>query len=139
MNDGIFELEGISEVFYTCAYPTAGSFVARGRIEDKDGGFTDYTVGITVLTPRQGIEGLIEEVSDLVTGGVLNSGQGNALIAKLEAAIRQLDRGNVATAINQLESFVNQVSTLISSSVVPPDKGQLLIDTANGILAALGG
>ncbi len=85
------------------------------------------------------IAGLIAQVRALVDASVLNGGQGNALIAKLEAAIQQLERGNIATAINQLESFVNQVSALISGGVLPPEEGQPLIEAANAILAALGG
>jgi len=137
-NDGTFELVGASDTSYTCAYLTAGTFAARGRIADKDGDSTDYTVEVTVLTPRQGSEGLIEQVQVLIPG-TLNGGQGNALIAKLEAAIQQLEQGNVATAINQLESFVNQVNALISSGVLLSVEGQPLIDAANAILAALGG
>ena len=136
-NDGTFELAASSLTSYACSYPIADAFTARGRIEDKDGDSTDYTVDVTVLTPRQGIEGLIEQVQALIPGS-LNGGQGNALIAKLEAAIRQLERGNVATAINQLESFINQVSALISGGILPPEEGQSLIDAANEIIAALG-
>ena len=60
-------------------------------------------------------------------------------MAKLDAAIKQLERGNVATAINQLEAFVNQVNAMISSGVLSPEEGQPLIDAADAILAALGG
>ena len=137
-NDGTFEVSDTTAATYSCAYPASGAFTARGRIQDKDGGFTDYTVGITVLTPRQGTEGLIEQVQALILGR-LNSGQGNALIAKLEAAIGQLDRGNINAAINQLESFVNQVNDLIDTGVLPPEEGQPLIDAANQIITVLGG
>ena len=75
----------------------------------------------------------------LVTAGNLNQGQGNALIAKLEAAIQQLDRGNTQTAINQLQCFVNQMSAFIRAGTVPPAQGQPLIDAAQQIIAALGG
>jgi hypothetical protein len=138
MDDSTFEPASPSDASYTCTYPTAGTFTARGRIADKDGDFTDYTVEVTVLTPQQGTAGLIERVRDLVNHGALNGGQGNALIAKLEAAIQQLDRSNVATAIQQLESFVNQVNALIGSGVLPSAEGQLLIDAADELLAALG-
>ncbi len=132
--DGTFELAGSS---YACAFSAAGVFTPTGRIADKDGGFTDYSVSVTVLTPRQGLDGLIDQVGALVPG-TLNGGQGNALTAKLEAAIQQLDRGHVATAINQLEAFVNQVNALMSSGVLPVADGQPLVDAAQAILAALG-
>ena len=47
-NDGSFELTGSTSVTFNCPYPSSGTFTARGRIADKDGGFTDYTAGITV-------------------------------------------------------------------------------------------
>ena len=43
---------------------------------DKDGGFTDYTVQVKVLTPREGTQGLIDQVQALIPGS-LNDGQGN--------------------------------------------------------------
>jgi hypothetical protein len=135
-NDDTFELQNSSSVSFVCLYPAAGIFTARGRITDKDGGVTEYTAVITVLTPQQGAAALIAQVQALIPGS-LNGGQGNGLIAKLEAAIRQLDRGNVATAIHQLESFVNQVNAMISSGILSPEEGQPLIDAANEILAAL--
>jgi hypothetical protein len=137
--DGVFEVAGAAAMTYVCAYPAAGVFTARGRIEDKDGGYSDYTAAVTVLTPQQGIAGLIERIRDLVDRGVLNGGQGNALIAKLEAALRQLDRGKPQTAINQLEAFINQVNALIGGGVLPAEEGQPLLAAATAILAALVG
>ncbi len=49
-NDGVFELAGALQGSHACPYPLAGTFAARGRIEDKDGFFNDYTVGV-VVTP----------------------------------------------------------------------------------------
>ena len=71
--------------------------------------------------------------------GVLNRGQGNALIAKLEAAVRRLDKGNVKTATNQLRAFIKQVNGLIKARVLTPAKGQPLIDAANAIINQLSG
>jgi len=137
-DDGAFELADSPLASYACMYPVAGAFTARGRIADKDGGFTDYTVQVTVQTPQEGTEGLIVQVQALVPGS-LNYGQGNALIAKLEAAIQQLDQGNFAAAIHQLGAFINQVNALIATGELLSDEGQPLIDDANAIIAALGG
>jgi len=138
-NDDTFEVAGSKAASYTCAYPTAGSFAARGRIVDKDGGFTDYTVEVIVLTPKEAIEGLIDQVQSLIDEGALNLGQGNALIAKLEAAIQQLGRGNVKAAVNQLGAFANQVNEMNKSGILSPADGLPLLDAANAIIAALGG
>ena len=99
----------------------------------------DLDIFVRGLTPRQRIEGLIEKVKTLVAAGVLNQGQGNGLIAKLEAAIQQLEPGNTKTAINHLQALVNQMSAFIKSGTVPSAQGQPLIDVAQQIIAALGG
>ena len=47
-DDGTFEISDDSAASFVCHYPDNGTFTARGRIKDKDGGFTDYTVEVTV-------------------------------------------------------------------------------------------
>jgi len=47
-DDGTFEVTDVVEAVYDCLYPDDGDFTARGRITDKDEGFTEYTVDITV-------------------------------------------------------------------------------------------
>lgn len=44
-----------------------------------------------------------------------NGGVANSLLAKLDAAENQFRRGNVATAVNQLGAFVNELDALIRS------------------------
>lgn len=92
-NDGTFEIVESSAASHTCAYPNVGTFTARGRITDKDGGFNDYTVQVTVLTPQEGSASLVKQVQAPLIPGTLNDGQGNALIAKLEAAIQKTRPG----------------------------------------------
>ncbi len=139
-NDGTFEISDIAATTsYTCSYPTNGTFTAKGRIKGKDGDFTDYTVDIVVQTSREATGSLIEQIQTLVNAGTLNEGQGNGLIAKLEAAIQQLDKGNTNVAINQLRSFVNQVYDFMSATppLLTQTEGQALIDAANAIIATL--
>ena len=127
--DGVY----VTGLTFSTDFPTLNALQPLHR------GLRDAFVAKLVFAPCEEIACLIAQVRALVDARVLNGGQGNALIAKLEAAIQQLEQGNVATAINQLESFVNQVSALISGGALPPEEGQPLIDTANGILATLGG
>jgi hypothetical protein len=77
------------------------------------------------------------EVGDLVAQGVLNGGQGNSLTSKLDAAVRQIDRGNASAAINQLGAFINQVNALIRSGRLSPGEGQGLIGAADKIIGNL--
>ena len=73
-------------------------------------------------------------LQDLVESGVLNQGQGIALIAKLDAALAQLDKGNEIAAMNQLQAFTNQVNAFINAGILSPAEGQPLIDAAQAII-----
>jgi hypothetical protein len=48
--DGTAEIADSAEASAVCSYPDAGIFSAHGRIADKDGGFTEYTVQVQVRT-----------------------------------------------------------------------------------------
>ncbi|HEX9611223.1 MAG TPA: DNA/RNA non-specific endonuclease, partial [Gemmatimonadales bacterium] len=52
-------------------------------------------------------------VDRLVEDGMLNSGDANSLIVKLEAAAVQLDRGNPKSGVSQLDSFLNELAALV--------------------------
>jgi hypothetical protein len=67
-------------------------------------------------------------VRDLAASGVLNQGNANALLAKLNAA-----------AINQLQAFINQVQALVQSRRLTAEQGQALIDAANHRIDQLDG
>jgi pullulanase-type alpha-1,6-glucosidase len=77
---------------------------------------------------------LIEDVQALVDDGTLNQGQGNSLLAKLEAALASLARGNSRAAANQLYAFVSEVEALVSGGVLPPETGQALTTAAEDII-----
>jgi hypothetical protein len=88
-------------------------------------------------SPVEITENLITDIETLVAMDVLNQGQGNALTAKLRAAIKKMEQGNVNTAINQLQAFINQVNALINGGTLTPAEGQPLLDAANNIINAL--
>jgi hypothetical protein len=77
---------------------------------------------------------LIDKIVQLVNTGILNQGQGNALIVKLNHALIKLDNGEINNAINILNGFVNQVSDFISEWILTLEQGQSLIATANDIV-----
>jgi pullulanase-type alpha-1,6-glucosidase len=81
---------------------------------------------------------LQQDVTNLVNSGVLNNGQGNALLAKLRAAAQQVDRGNTTPAINQIGAFLEQVEDFLAEGLLTADQAAALTDAAEGILEALG-
>ena len=107
-NDGTFEVVDTAAPSHVCDYPISGTYDAHGRINDKDGGFTDYVATITVQTPAEAIGTLITTVESYN----LPAGIENSLIVKLETAQQILTDGNPNndhTAINSLQSFINAV------------------------------
>ncbi len=137
--DGTFEVAASPATNHSCSYPAAGTFTAGGRIEDKDGGSTPYTTAVTVLTPRQGIDLLIQKVNELVAAGALGAEPGSDLIMKLDLAAKQLDKGNTEPTINELRWFIRKVEDLVGSGQLPAADGQALIACASQIIAELGG
>jgi len=72
-----------------------------------------------------------------VTETLVTPGNGNALIAKLQAAIDALNVDNNTGATDDLEAFIHQLSALIRVGRVPAVQAQSLIDAANRILLAM--
>ena len=85
----------------------------------------------------QAIQGIIGSVGNLVITGVLNGGQGNALTVKLQAAIDDLNAGNIIDAIRELRAFINQVNSFVADGVLSPAQGQPLIDAAQAVINSL--
>lgn len=92
---------------------------------------------ISPLSPVQKIQQMIITVQNLVTSGELNQGQSNALISKLDAAVKNLNAENKEAAINELTAFINQVNAYIQSEMLSSIQGQLLIDDANSVINAI--
>jgi hypothetical protein len=69
----------------------------------------------------------------LIVRGLLSAGRGNALLAKLQAALASLARGHEHAAERDLEAFVNQVEALARSGHLPAVEGQALIREAQEI------
>ena len=111
--------DGASDTFMVPPRSTA-VFVAKRAAEDQ-------------------IELLIDDVEQLVDDGVLNEGQGNALISKLENVIAKIGKGQVVAAINQLEAFINQVNSLVDEGILTPEQGDALIAAAQDIIDTLNG
>jgi sugar lactone lactonase YvrE len=94
---------------------------------------------VFVADAETAVEDLIEQIEDLIDEGTLGGGQGNALIAKLQAALQKLLDDKTKTAINQLSAFRNQVEAFIQSGELTPEEVQPLLDAVDAIIAVLGG
>jgi hypothetical protein len=134
-NDGAFELSDASAPSFVCDYPDSGTLTAKGRIKDKDGGFTDYTVVVTVLTPAEGTQDLIDTVDEFN----LQQGIDNSLDAKLDAALQALDDvndNNDVAAINSLQAFINAVEAQRGNKLTDAQADEL-VEKAQAVINSL--
>ena len=91
----------------------------------------------TTITAQKMINGLMDEVNTLYEMGVLNMGQANSLLKKLDGAIKKLNQGNVPAALDRLHAFIDEVTGLVGDGVLTPATGQMLIDEAQMIIDAI--
>jgi len=94
-------------------------------------------LSFTTLTLQQQALLIIGQVDVLISRAVLNQGLGNALAAKLNAAIRQINKGNFNAAINQLSAFINQLEGLVRAGKIPSADAGALIASANAVIEQL--
>jgi hypothetical protein len=102
------------------------------------GGTRSATLTLTILTPAQAIPNVITTIEGLQTAGVLNHGQANSLIVKLNHAIDSLNsKPNQPTACNQLQAFVNEVHAYVSAGILTQAQADSLLGGPLGILAIM--
>lgn len=83
------------------------------------------------------IDVLLDLVDGLEADGVINSGQANALRAKLDAAQKSAASGRVGPAVNQINAFIYQVNALMTAGLLSPEDGERLISIAEEIVQSL--
>lgn len=118
-------------------YQVGGTYSVTVTVTDDEGAAGVGQGTVIVQSVQQRTQVLAATIANLVTAGVLSPGNGNALSAKLQAAIGQLDRGNTSAATNQLNAFINQVNALMRAGRLPASSGQDLIDAAQRIITAI--
>ena len=125
-SDGSFEVPASANASHSCVYTLGGAQSARGRIEDRDGGFNDYTVTVNVRTLQQGVAGLIQ----IVRSFGLPKRTEKKLLDKLEHALASLQAGNVGAACAELRAFVKRAEDQSGKK-----RKKLTVAQANQIIA----
>jgi GNAT superfamily N-acetyltransferase len=130
----------VAEVALLVADAYQGQGIGRKLMNRANDGQADSnvaTVSLTVVSAADQIDQLAGDVQALADSGAINGGQSNALITKLQNAATQLAQADTQQAINMLNAFINQVTSLIDTGVLTPAEGQPLIDAANAIINSL--
>ena len=96
-----------------------------------------WDVTVSGVTAQGCLAQLIQLVEQMRADGKLSAGEAKSLLAKLDAAARQLDAGKIAPTRNLLHAFIHEVNALVSSGRLSATEAQPLIDGANCVLASL--
>jgi len=123
------QMESIDMLVKTSSfYPGTGEFYVPGRTT---------AVFVHYQYPQDMIGDLIDQIEDLVEDGVLNQGQGNSLIVKLDQALKQLENGKPKQAIKAINAFINEVNSLYMEDVLPEETATHLVIYAEIIIASI--
>jgi large repetitive protein len=122
-------------------YTASGTFVVTVIVADDDGdagtSHASVVVEAAAQTPEEQIAALSNLVNDLQASGVLSPPNSNSLGSSLDGALSKLAGGDVAGAINNLQTFVKKVEGLVKTGRMTQEEAQPLLDAANALLAQL--
>ena len=76
------------------------------------------------------LENVITTINSMVKNGVLSKGEGQSLIAKVENAIKSIEKANANAASGQLGAFIKKVESLVDKGSLTSEQGQSLIKPA---------
>ncbi len=125
-------LSDTSVVSPTLAPDLAGVYVVELVVNDGTADSSPDSVTVTASTPAGATSDLAEALGSLE----IARGTKNALIAKLNAAIDSLERGQEQAAVNQLNAFINQIRAQRGKKIGVSDADALIAE-AQRIIAAI--
>lgn len=88
--------------------------------------------------PEDAAAGIIGQLLALKASELLNRGQTNALLQRVESAIAALEEGSNDDARRDLEGFIRQVETFVRAGALEEADGASLIETADQVLQQIG-
>ena len=119
-------------------YSNAGNFALTVAVSDDGGATGSSSATIRVITPLTATHGLAQQVQVLAEAGAIVGQQVQPLLASLDAASKQIMRGNNVPAVNELGAFVNKLIAAVLSGRMSPDAAQQLTEMTTRIERVLG-
>jgi len=119
-------------------YANAGTFTLSVAVSDDGGATGTSSATIKVITPLAATQGLAQQVQILAEAGAIAGQQVQPLLASLDAASKQMQRGYNVPAANELGAFMNKLTAAVMSGRMSPDAAQQLTETVTRIQRVLG-
>jgi ABC-type amino acid transport substrate-binding protein len=97
-----------------------------------------HLIGVSIPPPppiEQRLAFLQHHVARLVTNGVLNHGQGNALAVKLQGALEKLAVGETESAMHKVNAFIHQVEAFRNAGILSDAQSASLLEIARDVVA----
>jgi hypothetical protein len=92
----------------------------------------------TVIDADQELNVIADQVYGLIYSGMLSSGNGNALLVKLNNAIASLNKDNTSAGVAQMNAFINEAQAFLKAGKLDSiDEQALIADAGLAITAAL--
>jgi hypothetical protein len=136
-SDPVFPPDGVDGVDWTFSHSESFPMSVEGSLSyDPQSNVASVSLTFSAgefPTPAEQISDLIE----FIEGAGIDEGVENALIAGLEAALASVNAGDVETAEDQLNAFINKVEA-VRGKKISNELADELISAAEGILASLG-
>jgi len=120
----------VTELSVTHEYAESGTYTVTLTVTDDYGDTDTDALTVTVLTPIEAVDVLISVKESMG----LEHGIETSLDAKLDAAEKSLINGNEATAMNQLEAFINEVEAQRGMKITE-EQAHILVALAEWIIA----
>jgi uncharacterized protein (TIGR02145 family) len=74
------------------------------------------------------------KIETMVSDDLLSAGNGNALISKINAAIKSFDRGSILAFTGQLNALIHNVESFVEMGILTSEQGQSLISIIGKII-----
>ncbi len=117
----------------SCATTTSGTRTVQGKVIDQDGDAALYSASVSVLSVPAATTQLRAEVS----ASTLSPDIRKAFFAKLDAALKALEKGQTAAACQSLQDFINQLKAQ-RGKAVPEATADAWLVTAQALRTGLG-
>lgn len=101
----------------------------RDADQDGDGSIC----GLELASAEDIGEDAVDTIDDLVPDP-LNGGQANALSSKIENAVAKAAKGNYQAAINQMQTFINQLEDMVGNGTLMPAEAAPLLAQAQFLI-----